>query len=121
MTPTRLSSIRASLVRCNDLSWLTFKKLNRQFHARLQESRREAEDGVGDLHLLEGVRAHEGARVPSLKRNSMLYRSSSTSSRRSCGRKCGSHMRPLLTLLSLALTTPPSLAAPALHSTSKTL
>src|SRR5216683_4709883 len=75
MTPTRLSSIRASLVRCNDLSWLTFKKLNRQFHARLQESRREAEDGVGDLHLLEGVRAHEGARVPSLKRNSMLYRS----------------------------------------------
>jgi len=33
---------------------VTIKKFNWQFHARLQESRREAEDGVGDFHLLEG-------------------------------------------------------------------
>jgi len=46
---------------------VTIKKFNWQFHARLQESRREAEDRVGDFRLLEGVRAHESARIPFAK------------------------------------------------------
>src|SRR5512142_963156 len=53
--------------------------------------------------------------------NSMVCRSSSRSSKRSSGRKCGSQNRPLLTLRSLVLTTPPNWPPPALTSTSSTL
>lgn len=51
----------------------------------------------------------------------MDLRSRSNSSNLSWGRKCGSHKRPVLTLLSLVFTTPPRFAAPALASTSRIL
>ena len=47
----------------------------------------------------------------SANRNSIMRRS-----KRSCERKCGSHMRPLETLQSLALTTPPNSPSRLRHS-----